>query len=1687
MFTNRRASRRAKALARKGILASTTLRVAQSAIAPPSLPQWRMALLGSTAFVIVSLADGEAVAQCVPLTAGADNVTCAGALDGTLSDALAGNDTITVNTDIGVSAGATVSGGADDDTFALTAGDDLGVNAGGAGQLLGDAGADTITLDHSYVGYRGAGTVSGGADNDSIALTSSSTLGYNSGATGRILGDAGADTITLNNSDVGYFGHGTVSGGADNDSIALTNRSTLGFDDRASGQILGDAGADTITLNRSYVGYDGDGRVSGGADNDSIALTNFSSLGYTAGATGRILGDAGADTITLVYSFVGNSGDGTVSGGADNDSIALTNYSSLGFFNGGTGQILGDAGADTITLDNSFVGYSGAGTVDGGADNDSIALTNFSSLGYYAGATGQILGDAGADTITLDNSFVGYFGHGTVSGGADNDSIALTNRSTLGFFNGGTGQILGDAGADTITLNRGFVGYYGAGTVSGGADNDSIALTNFSNLGRYAGATGQILGDAGADTITLDRSVVGFVGGGTVSGGADNDSIALSNDSSLGRYAGGTGQILGDAGADTITLNASFVGYYGAGTVSGGADNDSIALTIFSSLGYHAGATGQILGDAGDDTITLDRSYVGTSGAGTVSGGADNDSIALTNFSNLGRYAGATGQILGDAGADTITLDRSLVGYYGAGTVDGGADNDSIALSNGSRLGNNAGATGQILGDAGADTITLDRSAVGTSGAGTVSGGADNDSIALSKLSYIGYNTGSTGQVLGDAGADTITLNKSFVGDSGAGTVSGGTENDSIALSTSSIGNHVSGTGMVLGDAGVDTITLVNSYVGFAGAGTVSGGADNDSIALSNLSYVGRNAGSTGQVLGDAGADTITLDNFSDVGLFGAGTVSGGADNDSIALTGGSYIGRFGGSTGQVLGDAGNDTITIDNSSIGNAGAGTVDGGANNDSIALSNGTIVGAMGQVLGGAGDDTVAIDQTMVRDAASIIDGGAGVDEVAFNVTTAATTLPGDFLNFESLRKDGAGMLTFTSIADFINSTTVTDGLLDLVGAGSLTSATVTVDGGELQTDGGGLAAGADVTVAGGGLFDVNGDETVGSIVNSGMIDIADATTLTTGTTANNAGGTITLGAGATLQGIGNTLNNAATINVAANGSLVDAGDINNLATGVINFNGPGGTLSSAGPNGVVNNGVLNLLGGDLAITGDVSNTGVISLADASLQTVNITGDFTQAPGGVLSVNVIGDQSDVLNVSGDVNIAGELNFASVAGMQSGTTSITIIDGAGALNGAFDVVSGLLINQSIVLDNANSDVLLNVTINPINTLTTLNANQTNVGENLFDLIEDPNLDPDLAALVFAIGTLPTEAEIVAVLNELHPEALDAALKFLNVSQEDFINMIISQSGSSGGGGPVQIASLDGGPVSRSSDRDGPIVWGAFQAAGYDQGDDALNVGFDGRSFDFMAGVSAIGNGPVTFGIAGGYSDFSSEQDGALGDEVDASVYRVGLSVRAEINGAAKTGILGHVDSVVSYADGNTDFVINQIDPATSATIPQRGESDISSVDWMTRLTIDGKDGRAWPLKPHLQVGVSGYKQSQTNVGTTGATALVVDELNNTRAQIGVGASFEHKWNDNMSMHARVTGVHYFGDTQNVFSSRFAAAPAGAAAFQTFGHEVKRQVELETGVTYEHDSGVALSIGAFGEVGDLNIYGGRAIISKRF
>ncbi|MCG8540255.1 MAG: autotransporter outer membrane beta-barrel domain-containing protein, partial [Clostridia bacterium] len=413
------------------------------------------------------------------------------------------------------------------------------------------------------------------------------------------------------------------------------------------------------------------------------------------------------------------------------------------------------------------------------------------------------------------------------------------------------------------------------------------------------------------------------------------------------------------------------------------------------------------------------------------------------------------------------------------------------------------------------------------------------------------------------------------------------------------------------------------------------------------------------------------------------------------------------------------------------------------------------------------------------------------------------------------------------------------------------------------------------------------------------------------------------------------------------------------------------------------------------------------------------------------------------------------------------TIIDAGTGVTGAFSSVAGdngLLITNTVDIDEINFDVTVTTTLLPASSVGDLNENQTNVGDALIDILSEADIDPGLTDYIASIGAISDAGELGFVLSELSPEGFDAGLRFLAQSQGRFMSAVALRS--------------------PQPSQDGPYVWGAIDLSHLSKNEDAQNQGFKGDIREFSAGVSGLGRGPVRFGVAGGYATFNGETDAGLSDEADAKLYRLAASAQVLIDGA---GANGRIDNVFGFAAGESELSMRVADPASSAPILQSGEADIRSFGFASRFTVTGVNGRDWAIHPHAEVGLDSVKQDAALVGSDQPTALSVEEVGSTRAHIGLGASFARRLMDRLTLRASATGLRYFGDTQNVFHARLAGAPTEASAFDILGISVEWQARMRAGAMYEHKSGFTLSADVFGEAGDVNAYGARFELSKGF
>ena len=251
----------------------------------------------------------------------------------------------------------------------------------------------------------------------------------------------------------------------------------------------------------------------------------------------------------------------------------------------------------------------------------------------------------------------------------------------------------------------------------------------------------------------------------------------------------------------------------------------------------------------------------------------------------------------------------------------------------------------------------------------------------------------------------------------------------------------------------------------------------------------------------------------------------------------------------------------------------------------------------------------------------------------------------------------------------------------------------------------------TVSGGNISTLAGADTVtlaaGSTTTGVAIDLgAGDDTLNL---ASATFGTLDGGADAdtlSISGTGITLDGGAhsgfeTLTFAAGSNTLSGAHVGLTVT---NFNA-GTTIltgSLASTTAAVASGAALDLAAGSSLSGDLSNSGMLTVAGTGFGSATITGDLVLNADGTLTLdtNGAGGETDLLMVSGAVTLGGTLMLRQTT-MPAGT--VTLIDGGTALSGNFassnemsteGLVNGLLISQTLVQDGINFDLQLVTTV---------------------------------------------------------------------------------------------------------------------------------------------------------------------------------------------------------------------------------------------------------------------------------------------------------------------------------------------------------------------------------------------------------
>ncbi|MBX9857982.1 MAG: hypothetical protein K2Y20_00140 [Sphingomonas sp.] len=652
-----------------------------------------------------------------------------------------------------------IAGNGGDDTISGDAGNDIlfgdynsdsvNPNLGGNDTLNGDAGNDTI------VGGAGNDTLNGG-DNDDFLV---SGYGY--------IGAPANNRVVLTSSNVRFStindgGDDVINGGAGFDNAYLIYNRAAGLSIDASnpaavaailsgglaaGSITGierlsvyaeatsgnnvivgtDTGNDVIVSgsgNDSLRGLAGNDTLSGGLGNDTldggagVDTANYSLLQTGVTVDLRLQGvaqntvGAGIDTLISIENVTGSAGSDTLTG--DDSANSLQDQS------GGDDIISGLGGDDTIFVSRFNAALASTVSVTAGLGNDVIRFT-----GSSASHVAILFGNEGNDNIGVNGA--GLF---TINAGADNDFVAVDTVN-------GTYNIDLGTGADTLQLSRANNVYRAADAirVTGfvAADGDIIDLSQWLpsaglfnyNVGNPFELGYMRLVQSGADTLIQVRQIPFASEFGTIIRLANFDGSTLTAASFNGFQPPSSVNVLGTAGNDTLT---------------GTAGADLFDLT--------AGGIDTVFGGNGDDGFSFGATLTA---ADTIDGGAgNNDQIGIQ-----GNYTGANALVLG---ATTLTGVEVIAAQFG-GSYDITTNDANIPA--GQRLtiyGARLGASDNLTVNASAETDGEIR-VYGGNGIDTLTGGAGNDGF------YFGPGTfGASDQVNGGGGSnDQIALDGDYL------------------------------------------------------------------------------------------------------------------------------------------------------------------------------------------------------------------------------------------------------------------------------------------------------------------------------------------------------------------------------------------------------------------------------------------------------------------------------------------------------------------------------------------------------------------------------------------------------------------------------------------------------------------------------------------------------------------------------------------------------------------------------------------------------------------------------------------------------------------------------------------------------------------------------------------------------------
>ncbi|MBY6048669.1 beta strand repeat-containing protein [Vannielia litorea] len=1076
--------------------------------------------------------------------------------------------------------------------------------------------------------------------------------------------------------------------------------------------------------------------VNSDADTNSINVTGV--MGITV--------DGGAVTIEAMISnqgtvTIGGAGTLTLSGANIEDGVAAAGTYAI---NGGNLVITGSTAAeDSVVNNNGTLLLNGGGTVLGTVTNIAGSFTNADgdAKGLTTVVDGSVLATGGDFTggVQLNNGMMiiqadtaaGGISVGTglllvqdgntldsglqMTGNGDIDNYGTVEGNVNlfdGTFENGFGPSLQTGNVDgAVTLN-------GSGATFNNYDGSSVGnlvTVNAGSLNAAGGSFADILVNGGTMAVFADTQANVM----TIQSGDIDILSGQELDATLNVEGGEVenfGTMDGTVTVTSGTFNNGDISGVPSGTVAGdviidgasGTFNNYVGSDVTGSVTIDNGdgdpATGGTLngngGTFGDVIVNDGRFNVNASTqADNVTNGGGNiaiDGAGITLQTNYNQTGGTTvianggvledadgltvsgGELQNDIGG-TITGDVAISG--GELLADGGTFNDDVTVSGSGTFNVDAntsvGTTTITGGDIDiAGGATLDTQLVQSGGTTTINVNGQLDDAADALVDLSGGRLINRGLVADDI---ELTGDATLVADGG---VFGG----EITMLSADAVFDVSASTLI-----VSPITVTNGTVSINGTSTLTNDIDLGNGSVS----VGANA-----TLNDVGGTNLVAGT-----LVNAGTVTQQvtvSDGGSLDIAGGIFTNGVVANGGNILisEDAALD-LTNNGSDIElQSGQTLTDDMVQNDGTFTSSGTLNGTL-LVTGG----------TFTQNPADPSDPVGGV-------TGAVTVTGGQFVANSGVF--GLGITAETNGNVEVGGAVTGDvtnngGTVTVLGSGSLSgdlansgiarstgeitgdvdnSGTLELEGtlaGSLENDGAGT-----VTTTGtvSGITTLTQDST-------GLVTVSDGDTLSAQTitiTSGSAG--IAIGAGATLEGVGNSMTNASAMTVGAAGTLRDAGVITNQSGASILFEAGGfliGDSDASGDEDILNDGTISVGGGSLNVTlggaGAFSNANLLALASGSSMTVS--GRFANS--GTINMQN-GTTGETVTVNGTYDGGGamliDVDFAAATAdrmlvngdVTGGSTTISLNDVSSGTASGNDIiiasVSGTSAADAFVLD---------------------------------------------------------------------------------------------------------------------------------------------------------------------------------------------------------------------------------------------------------------------------------------------------------------------------------------------------------------------------------------------------------------------